>query len=204
MIPVNQAASPVFYPYAGMANPIHDANARKHAADELADGILDDSQKTKLAAIAKVLNRFDEASGAIELGLIDAGEWPGATLCPPPRDYASGLGLSELQVRQFNQLQQAAREPFDVPIAQMEGRRLELLNSGFGADSSAVVEVTSDVSKLRRHAADSRPRRDLALAVLDDGQRAKLAAFEMALQLAREAIELGLIPDPPKGEVLCR
>jgi hypothetical protein len=65
VIPVNQAASPVFYPYAGMANPIHDANARKHAADELADGILDDSQKTKLAAIAKVLNRFDEASGRL-------------------------------------------------------------------------------------------------------------------------------------------
>jgi len=50
-----------------------------------------------------------------------------------------------------------------------------------------------------------RPPRDVALSVLDDVQKAKLAAFEAALQLASEAIDLRLFPPPPGAgsDVLC-
>jgi hypothetical protein len=51
--------------------------------------------------------------------------------------------------------------------------------------------------------AHTKPRRDQALSVLDDAQRANLAAFETALQVANEAMELQLIPVPLHGEVLC-
>ena len=46
-------------------------------------------------------------------------------------------------------------------------------------------------------------RHDSALAVLDGAQRANLAAFESALELASEAIELKLIATPEKGEIRC-
>jgi hypothetical protein len=52
-------------------------------------------------------------------------------------------------------------------------------------------------------AAGAKPPHDAAQAVLDEAQRAKLASFEGELQLAGEAIELGLIPRPLRGEVLC-
>jgi hypothetical protein len=170
----------------------------------LRDPILDDSQQTKLAVIEKVLDRSDTASLAITLGLISAQRWPGRSLCYYPiRAYASELGLSESQVWQLERLQQAAREPLYAQITEKENRRLEFLNSGGSADSPTVVQLISEISKLQKQAAETRPERDLALAVLDDTQKAKLAAFETALQLAREAIELGLTPDPPKGEVLC-
>jgi len=176
----------------------------KQAADSLRDRILDHSQQAKLALIENVLDRYDAASQAIVLGLISAQQWPGGSLCYYPiRTYASEFCLSDSQVRQFEQLQQAAREPLYAQIMQKENHRLELLNSGISADSLIVVQLVSDISNLRKQAADTRPRRDLALAMLDDGQKAKLAEFEIALQLASEAIELGLILDPPKGEILC-
>ncbi len=50
---------------------------------------------------------------------------------------------------------------------------------------------------------NAKDRREPALAVFDETQRAKLAEFETAIQLAREAIALGLIPRVPKGECLC-
>ena len=138
-------------------------------ADSLRDRVLDRSQQAKLAAIENVLNRYHAASEAIVLGLISVRQWPGAPLCYYPiRTFASEFGLSDSQVRRFEQLEQSAR---DLLVG--------------------------------KQAADARPRRDLAVAILDDGQRAKLAEFETALQVLNEAIELGLIPDPPKGELLC-
>ncbi len=116
------------------------------------------------------------------------------------------FGLSDSQVRQLVQLKRAAREPLYAQIKEKEKRRSELLSSGISADSPAVVQLVSDISKLWEQVARTsvtRPPRDLALAVLDEAQRAKVAAFETALQLASEAIDLGLIPDTTKGEVLC-
>jgi hypothetical protein len=67
------------------------------------------------------------------------------------------------------------------------------------ADSPALVQLGSDIDKLHV-LVNTRPRHDLALAVLDAAQKAKLAA---ALELASEAIEIGLNHAPLKGEILC-
>lgn len=60
-----------------------------------------------------------------------------------------------------------------------------------------------DQLKQDAQATHTRPPLDSALAVLDETQRANLAAFETALQVANEAIKLKLIPVPAHGEVLC-
>jgi hypothetical protein len=49
----------------------------------------------------------------------------------------------------------------------------------------------------------AKDRREPALAVFNDAQRARLRTFEAGIELAREAMELGLIPRMPKGECLC-
>ena len=63
----------------------------------------------------------------------------------------------------------------------------------------------SQVERLERlrQASDIKPRRDPALSALDDTQKAKLAAFETAVHLASEGVELGLIPRSRGGELLC-
>jgi hypothetical protein len=126
---------------------------------------LDDSQRTSLAAIRKVLDRWDAADLALGVGLIDEKLWPAGMLCPfssvRAYAYAKELGLSDAQVAQLDQLGQTARATHTVPP------------------------------------------RDLALAVLDDTQKVKLAEFETALQVANEAIELGLILKRGRPEVLC-
>ena len=87
---------------------------------------LDDSQRARLAVIAKVLERWKEASVAIRLGLIGAQQWPGGSLCYYPiRAYGSDFGLSDSQVRQFEQLQQDVEEPLFAHIRDIEKHRLE-------------------------------------------------------------------------------
>jgi hypothetical protein len=182
---------------------IGETNVPAQSGYSLRDRVLDDLQRTKLAAIEKVLDRWDTASLAITLGLISAQQWPGGPLCYSPiRAYESGLGLSQSQVLQFERLQQAAEEPRIAQIWERMNRRSEFLNSGGSADSPAVVQLLSEISKLQEQVARTRPERDLTLAVLDDTQRAKFAAFEAALPLAKDAIELGLIT-PKGGELLC-
>lgn len=174
-------------------------------ADVLADRILDDSQKAKLAVIEKVLHSDKMASLAIVAGLIDAKQWPKKFPCGyyPFRTSASELGLSDSQMGQLEQLQRAEREPVLAQAKQKQNQRMELLRSSVSADSPAVVQLTSEMEKLGRQAENIWPQRDSTLAILDGAQKAKLAAFEMVLQLAREAIELRLIILPPEGEVLC-
>jgi hypothetical protein len=70
-----------------------------------------------------------------------------------------------------------------------------------GLSESQALQL--DQLKEAARATHSRPPRDLALAVLDDAQRTNLLAFENALQVANEAIELRLIPVPMHGEPLC-
>jgi hypothetical protein len=179
-------------------------SASQPAQNEDALRVLDDSQRTKLAEIKKVLDRWGAAELAIEFGLIREQQWPGGAQCPVRSSaYAMELGLSEFQIREFEQLRHDAQEPLWAQIREKEARRMELLDSGVGADSPAVVELISDVSRLQAQIGKTGPPHDPALAVLDSAQRANLAAFETALQLAGEAIDLGLIPKPAMGEFLC-
>ena len=185
------------------ANPLTEYSASLRRA--LQNPILDAAQQAKLAELVKVLDRSRAASEAIVTGVISAGHWPGQTLCLYPiHVYMSEFDLSDSQVRRFELLQEGAREPMYAQIAELEKDRSELLNSGLRVDSPAVIQLTSDISKLHVHLAATRPPRDLALAVLDDAQKARLADFETALDLVREAIEIKLIPTPPKGEILCQ
>jgi hypothetical protein len=65
---------------------------------------------------------------------------------------------------------------------------------------AAVREETAKWVKLRGEAL---PPRNLAMAVLNEAQKAKLAAFRANLELAREALELHLIRLPGLPEVFC-
>jgi hypothetical protein len=179
------------------------------ARNEASLRVLDDSQKSKLAVIQKTLDRWDAAAVAIGLGFIDEKEWPGGSAClfyPVAMyfsyAYALELGLTPAQEEQFKEIQQAASEPFWAQVREKVTQRSELLNAGVSADSPAVVQLNAETDKLQAET-NSRPRRDLALAVLDEAQRAKLAAFVTALEVANEAIEIGLIPKPLVGEPLC-
>jgi len=172
--------------------------------DSLRDQTLDDTQRAKVAEIEKVLSRQKAACQAIGLGLISREQWQGGPLCHCQlQTYASEFGPSGSQVRQLEELQRTAREPIHAQISERENHRSELLNSGIGADSPAVVRLASEIAELRGQFERTVPQRALVLAVLDDAQKAKLGALEAALELAREAIDLGLIVDNRGGEALC-
>jgi hypothetical protein len=180
-------------------NPPMDYSASLDRA--LQNPILDASQQAGLAEIVKVLKRWNMASEAIVAGLIDARQWPGSTLCLYPLHvFASELHLSDAQVAQLETFRRAAREPLETQIAEKEKARAALPDP----KSPAVIELTADISKLRQQLAVAAPPRNLALAILNDAQKVQLAALETALQLVSEAIDLKLIPDPPKGEPLCQ
>jgi hypothetical protein len=166
--------------------------------------VLDESQRTRLAAIEKVLDLSEMASEAIVLGLITTEQWPGTSLCfYPIRGHSWELNLSVDQVSQFERLQQSVRDPLFRQIREKVALQQELLKAGMNSESPAVAQLESEISALSREAASARPQRDVLLALLDASQRAKLAAFEAALRVLSEAIELGLIPVPLKAEVLC-
>ena len=121
------------------------ANRPTQTEDSLRDRILDDSQRAKLAVIEKGLN-YQTAAEAIVLGLISVEQWPGGLCFYPISSYtdkrldALELGLTDSQVRQLEQLERAAREPFYTQIKEKEKRRSELSTSGIPADSPVIVQ----------------------------------------------------------------
>jgi len=166
--------------------------------------VLDETQQARLRVIASVLDRGEAGSEAIGLGVISPKQWLGSASCYyPVAVYAAEFDLIEDQVLQLEKLKQAAQDPFWQEVQQNNTRRMQLLNSGSRVDCPEVVQLDAETSQLWQDAANARPPRDLILAVLNDAQRTKITAFESDLQLASEAIELGLIPRPLKGEVLC-
>jgi hypothetical protein len=169
-----------------------------------ATGMLDDSQRAKLANITKILDRFDAAAVSIAFGLITEKQWPGGPLCVYPfRTYVStAFDISQSQIEQIEQIMRDANKPLWVLIRAKAMRRSELLNSGASADAPEVVELGLETNELQVRA-NARPPREAVLAILDDNQKAKLAVFETELQVAREAIALGLIPAPVMYEILC-
>ncbi len=165
--------------------------------EALHNPILDASQQAKLAEIAKVLDRWNMASEAMVAGLINVQQWPGGISCIVP--HPSEFGLSDSQRKELEQI----HAPLKAAIAEKDAERLKLrLISGLRSDSAEIAQVDAEISELRAKWS-SEPLRSLSRAVLNDAQMAKLAAFEVDLKLVREAIELKLIPDPPKGEPLC-
>jgi hypothetical protein len=157
--------------------------------EALQNPILDPSQQAKLAEIVKVLDRWRAASEAIAMGLIRAEQWPGPSACLPYpiRAFPSEFDISDAQLEQLERLQRAAEAPLWVQIKE-----------------KAMARSEADLNKLNQQLAATRPPRDLTLAILNDAQKAKVAAFELDSKLTREAIELKLIPTPVYGEPLCQ
>jgi hypothetical protein len=170
--------------------------------------VLDSAQQAKLAEIGKVLRRSQTAFGAVVLGLIDDSEWPWGWACPPSSSigaYAQEFALSGVQVTEFEQLEQAARQPNLEQEWAKQKRHRELLDSGSSEDSPEVKQLMAEISELMKQYFETRPPHDAALAVLNETQRARLAEFQADLELAREAVELHLIVQPAGryAEVLC-
>jgi Spy/CpxP family protein refolding chaperone len=177
------------------------------AGDLIPGSVLDRAQQAKLAEIGKVLQRSHtaEAEGAFVLGLIDAREWPWGWACGPGPigTYAQEFALSDVQQREFQQLEQAARQPLRDQGLAVQKRRRELLDSGASGNSPEVVQLTTEISQLSKREWDTRPPHDAALALLNGTQRARLAEFQADLELGREAAELGLVVAPWAGDGFC-
>jgi hypothetical protein len=135
---------------------------------------------------------------AMVLDLTSAYQWP-RHQCPGETGAGSDLYLTSSQLAQLQEQRQSAGPSLAPEIAWREWRWNMSLNYGW-PDPPAVVRAVSELPALREQAAK---RRDLALAVLDDAQQAKLAEFEAALQLLSEARGLRLIPLLGGGE-LCQ
>jgi len=185
------------------------AGDSRPAQDEIALLILDGSQRDRLTAIKNTLDRWDAAAVTIGFGLIEERQWPGGAACLiyqirawASLAYASELDLSPFQIERFAQIQLAADAQLWPQIREKAIQRSELLLSGVSADSPELIQLGLDINKLQTQL-NTRPRHDLALGVLDEPQKAKLAVLQAKLQAASEAIELGLIPVPVKGEPLC-
>jgi hypothetical protein len=168
----------------------------------LQNPILDASQQAKLREIVNVLDRWRTASEAMAMGLISAAQWPGSSVCLPYpiRTFPTEFDVSDAQLEQWGRLQRAIQEPLWAQIREKAMARSELLDS----KSQAGIQLDADLSKLNQQLAETRPPRDLLLAILNNAQKARVAVFEADLKLVREAIELKLIPRPEQGEALCQ
>jgi hypothetical protein len=176
------------------------------AGDLIPGSVLDSAQQAKLAEIGKAVQRWQTAAGAVNLGLIDAREWPWGWACPVSSDaFVKEFALSSVQLTEFEQLQEAARQPLRDQALAMQKRRRESIDSGISENSPELVQLTTEMSQLWKQEADTRPPHDAALAVLNETQRARLAEFQADLELAREAVALHLIVQPAgrNAEVLC-
>jgi hypothetical protein len=175
--------------------------------DNLGPSMLDGTQRVRLAEIARVLQRYDTSASAIVLGLMDDKEWPSGWPCFVPNAradvYSKEFDLTAEQVRQFQQLQHDVRLRAVDQITEA-GKRLGKLLPGQRLPPSEWVTLQEETAKCVKQRDEARPPRDLAMAVLDEAQKAKLAAFRADLELAREALELHLIRVPPLPDPFCR
>jgi len=172
---------------------------------QVAGAALNGAQQVKLAEIAKVLERFGTAGSAALMGLISVHDWPTGWPCPLEAIsyYAREFDLSTTQIAQFEKAREDVRQSILDQVLPKQRRRRELLDSGATENSPNVVELTSELSKLRKEYAEAKPSHEFALSVLNDAQKEKAAAFESDLELARQALELHLIRVPALPEVLC-
>jgi hypothetical protein len=171
--------------------------------DVLRTGILDGAQQSKLAEIARVLQRFETSAGAVEMGLMDARDWPTGWTCPPSSRiglYAREFDLTADQVRRLEQLQNEVRQRAADQIMEIGNLLWKLTQAG---TPPAPAVITEESSRLQKQRDEGRPPRDQALVVLNEAQKAKLAALLAELELAREALDLHLVRLPSTPEVFC-
>jgi hypothetical protein len=177
-------------------------------ATRLRGAILDDAQRTKLTSIRKVLYG-DMAHLAARLGLINQKDWErrfgGTCLFYEIHEYASytrpsDLSLSTAQAERFEQIQRERDSPAWAESRAKGMQREALVNSGSPKDSPEVVALGLEINQLQARMHDPLPR-DTVMSILDSDQKAKFAEFEIQLEVASQAVQLGLIEY--MGEVLC-
>jgi hypothetical protein len=78
----------------------------------------------------------------------------------------------------------------------------DLLQGEIGLTAAQRLQVTG-LAQNRRNPNELLSFRRRMLGLLTDLQKRKLAALELSIRLADEAIDFGLIPRPPGGEALC-
>jgi hypothetical protein len=167
---------------------------------------LSDAQQRRLADTAKVLQQWDTAGGAVAMGLMDASDWPGEWPCFVPNSriasYAKEYDLTSDQVDRLKQLQDEVRQRAVNGLMEIAGRVWKLSTSGANSPSETAA-LNEETARLVKQRDEARPPRDLALAILNDVQKAKVAALRADVELAREALELHLIRLPGLPEILC-
>jgi hypothetical protein len=137
------------------------------------------------------LNESHKAAGAIAMGLITRNQWPvDGLLCPIDIAAAWDFKLTSAQVRQIVEVRSAYGMIMSL-IQEKEQQLLRALNEGGAENSAEIRQWTEDLDELYELIVV--PERDMVLSVLDERQTAMFEAFENGLELARQAIELGLL-----------
>lgn len=156
--------------------------------------LLNDSQRTKLDAIGKVLDRWDIAAFAVALGLVTQREWRN-TLCSIGLDYrgaSSELVLTPYQLDQLMAMQRSSKPLFEQ-ARENDAQLHSLSNDHVPQDSPAAAVLRARMNILRTQ----------VTSVLNTSQNATLVTFETDLELANEAEDLGLFPRRNVGDPLC-
>lgn len=166
--------------------------------------VLTPEQAAKLMDSAKVLAKPDLAGLTISLGLLKPNEWPGQTLCPyPVRSNFTELSLTDAQLQGFWQLERIARASIEQELAQKVSLRQQGVASGVDGAAIALQDLQREIQTLQARLHAVKPPSEQVMAMLDDRQRAEVSTFRTSLSAVSEAITLGLIAQPMRGEVLC-
>jgi hypothetical protein len=175
----------------------------KEAARGLALAVLTEEQRHKLADAAMVLQLQNGAMQLVSVGAISCGQWPGICACfYPIRQDETKLGLSEAQLARFEQLRVAHLEPMN-DLQRRIGAMAARLGNAPRDDPASVDQLRKELAELQKQSDDVSASHAVVLGVLDYMQRIRLAAFEADLRLVNEAMDIGLLTRPGKGEVLC-
>jgi hypothetical protein len=160
-----------------------------------ANKFLNDAQRAKVKEIAGTMYRWNEASTAFTLGLIQLEQWPFGEQCPSAAD-TSNFPITEAQRRLLSQ----PREPIQSLRAQIaeDRKNAYLLANAARSTKDLWAKIAQEEGEV------GRVWRELGLSLLDDAQKQRLVSLETSLQLASEALAAGVIACPwCGGEPLC-
>jgi hypothetical protein len=174
------------------------------SARDVALAVLTEEQRHKLTDAAMVLQQLQNgAMQLVSVGAISCSQWPGMCACfYPIRQDEMKLGLSEAQLTRFEQLRVAHLGPMNELQGRIGVTAARLANTPRN-DPASADQLRKELAELQKESEDVSASHAIVLDVLDYMQKIKLAAFEADLRLVNEAMDIGLLTRPGKGEVLC-
>ena len=202
--PARQPPPPGTQIYAGgRTDFINNRQQEEEAARGLAIAVLTEEQRHRLTDAALVLQLQNGAMQLVSVGAISCSQWPAMCACfYPIRRDDTKLGLSEAQLARFEQLRIARLGPMNELQRRIGATAARLANAPRDEPASA-DRLRKELAELQKQSEDVADTHALVLDVLDDMQKIKLAAFEADLRLVNEAMDIGLLTRPGKGEPLC-